>query len=327
MTSILRTGLAVLAAGVAAFGVPAHAADPAYPSRPIKIVVGFAPGGGGDGVARIMAEHMAKTLKQPITIENRPGAGATLGPAAVATAAPDGYTLLLAPDSVFGPDKALWKPNVKYDETSFTPISRWCSTFFVLAANKNFGVKTVAELVAKAKQSNNEVFVASTQGIYPSIIINNFNKMSGISMKQVPYKGGAPSVLAVVAGDVPVTFSVPSSIIPMVKEGKLNALAITADKRSPLTPDLPTLAESGMPGFNVGYWFALAGPAGMADDVVQKLFDASSLALADPGVRTRLAMLGYETTPSTSVAEFRSVALRDGIALRKVVEDLGLRGD
>jgi tripartite-type tricarboxylate transporter receptor subunit TctC len=302
-------------------------AQEAYPNRPIKLVVGFAPGGGGDSVARLVAEHIGRTLKQQVIVENRPGAGTTLAPAAVAAATPDGYTLLLAPDSVFGPDKVMWAPNAKYDETSFTPISKLASTFFVLAANKDFGVRTVAELMAKARADKGELFVASTQGLYPALIMENFNRASGLKLNQVPYKGGAPSVLAVVSGEVPVTFAVPSSVMPMVKDGKLVALAVTSANRSALTEGVPTLAESGMRGFDVGYWFGLAGPAGLPADITQKLFDAASAALADPAVKARLNTLGYEPAPSRSSSEFRSQAIQDGAALRKIVETLGIKGN
>ena len=298
-----------------------------YPNKSVRLVVGFPPGGGGDSVARVMAEHMSRTLKQQVIVDNKPGAGTTLGPAAVAAAAPDGYTLLLAPDSVFGPDKAMWAPNVKYDESSFTPISRWTSTFFVLAANKDFGVRTVAELLAKAKANKGELFVGSTQGLYPALILENFNRLSGIKLNQVPYKGGAPAVVAVVGGEVPVTFAVPSSVMPMVKDGKLHALAITSANRSALAEGVPTLAESGLKGFDVGYWFGLAAPAGLPPEIAQKLFDASAAALADSAVRAKLHMLGYEPSPSKSVAEFRAQAVQEGASLRKVVETLGIKGN
>ncbi|RYZ02813.1 MAG: tripartite tricarboxylate transporter substrate binding protein [Comamonadaceae bacterium] len=308
---------------VAAMGAAAQD----YPNRPIRVVVGFAPGGGGDAVARVMAEHMSRTLKHQVIVENKPGAGTTLAPAAVAAAAPDGYTLLLAPDSVFGADKVMWAPNVKYDETNFTPISRWASTFFVLAANKDYGVRTVAELLAKVKAGKGELFVGSTQGLYPALIMENFSRLSGVKLNQVPYKGGAPAVVAVVGGEVPTTFAVPSSVMPMVKEGKLHALAITSANRSALAEGIPTLAESGLKGFEVGYWFGLAGPAGLPPEVAQKLFDASSAALADPGVRAKLHMMGYEPSPSKSVAEFKVQAVQEGAVLRKTVEALGIKGN
>jgi tripartite-type tricarboxylate transporter receptor subunit TctC len=315
-----------LGLGLATFTVLCAAQD-AYPSRAIRLVVGFPPGGGGDGVARIMGEHMSRTLRQPVIVENRPGAGTTLAPAFVSAAPPDGYTLLLTPDSVFGADKAIYQPNVKYDETSFTPISKWVSTFFVMAANKNFGVNNLTELKAKAATMNGKVFTASTQGPYPAMIFENFNRLAGFKLEMVPFKGGAPAVMATVGGEVPLTFSVPSSIMPMVKEGKLVAIATTAPRRSALAEGVPTLAEEGLKGFDVGYWFGLAGPAGLPADVAQKLFDASAKALADPEVQKRLNTLGYELAPSKSLAEFRTQALEEGAQLRKTVERLGIRGN
>jgi tripartite-type tricarboxylate transporter receptor subunit TctC len=227
---------------------------------------------------------------------------------------------------VFGPDKVMWAPGVKFDETSFTPIAKWASTFFVMAANPGFGVKTLAELKAKAKSSNNEVFVASTLGLYPALILDHFNREAGFKLKQVPYKGGAPAVLATVAGEAPLTFSVPSSVMPMVKDGKLVALAITGAHRSLLTEGVPTLAEEGLKNFDVGYWFGLAGPAGLPPEIQQKLFDASAEALADPEVRAKLNAVGYDVTPSKSTAEFREEAVQRGTALRKLVEELGIKG-
>jgi tripartite-type tricarboxylate transporter receptor subunit TctC len=322
MNALRRTCL-VLALGLAA---GASVAQDAWPSRPIRLVVGFPPGGGGDSVARLFADHMSRTLRQQVVVENRPGAGTTLAPAAVASAPPDGYTLLLAPDSAFGADKLMYAPNVRYDETSFTPISKWASTFFVMAANPQFGARNLADITARAKAGKDGLFVASTQGLYPSLILETFNR-NGIKLTQVPYKGGAPATMAVVAGEVPLTFSVPSSIMPMVKDGKLNAVAITAARRSALTPDVPTLAELGLKSMDVSYWFGLAGPAGLPNDVVQKLFDASAAALADPAVLQRLQNLGYDPAPSRSAAEFRTQALQDGAALRKVVEQLGIKGN
>ena len=323
MKSLLYTGLGLVFAALSTF---AAGADPSWPSRPIRIVIAFPPGGGGDGVVRILAEPLARILKQPVVIENRPGAFTTLATSMVVAAAPDGYTLLMASHQVFGAEKLLFD-HVKYDGTSFTPISSLASTFFMLAVNKDLGVKRVSELVAKARQSGAApMFVAVTGGIYSEMNLAYLNKLGGTNFVPVPYKGGAPAVMAVVAGQAQIAFAVPTSVMPLAKAGRLTALGITAARRSSLTPGVPTLAEEGLEGFNVGYWFGLLGPARMPEDVVQKLFDATSQALAEPAVQTKFATLGYETTPSKSVAEFRAVALRDGSALAKVVQSMGLKG-
>jgi len=312
-------GLLALSCAAAAQGV--------YPNKPIRLMVAFAPGGGGDAVARIMAEHLGRTLGQPVIVDNKPGAGTTLAPAAVAAAAPDGYTLALAPDSVFGADKAMWPALVKYDGASFTPVSKWARTFFVLAVNPAVGAGGFEQLLAKARATEGGLFVASTQGPYPALILEKFARQSGVKLSQVPYKGGAPAVLAVVAGEVPATFAVPSSVMPMVRDGKLQALAITAAQRSALAPDVPTLSELGLRGFDVGYWFALAGPAHLPKDVLRKLFDASARALADPVVQAKLQQQGYEPAPSASPEEFLQQARQDGAALQQVVEALGIKGN
>jgi tripartite-type tricarboxylate transporter receptor subunit TctC len=324
MKSLLYVGLGLIFASLSSL---TSGADPSWPHRPIRILIGFPPGGGGDGVARVLSEPMARILKQPVVVENRPGAGTTLATSMVVAAPPDGYTLLMASHQVFGPEKLLFD-HVKYDETSFTPISSLASTFFMLAVNKDLGVKRVSELLAKARQTGGApMFVAVTGGIYSEMNLAYLNKLGGTNFVPVPYKGGAPAVTAVVAGQASITFAVPTSVMPLAKTGRITALGITSLKRSPLTPGVPTLAEEGLEGFNVGYWFGLMGPAKVPNDIVQKLFEAASQTLAEPAVQARFANLGYETTPSKSVAEFRAVALRDGSALAKVVQSMGLKGN
>lgn len=315
----------ILAAVLAAAGLlsvaAVQAADP-FPTRPIRIVVGFAPGGGADSIARLLAEHMGKTLRQPVLVENRPGANTTLAPAAVAAAAPDGYTLLLGPDAAFGADKALFAATVKYDEASFTPINRIASTYFVLAANKDAGIKRFADVAAKARESAKPLFLASPGGAYLQIIASDLNRMSGLNLEEVPYKGGAPAAMAVMSGEATLTLMAPGALLPLVREGRIAAVATTNARRSPLTPGVPTLAEEGLEGFNLSFWYGLIGPLGMPDDVVRKLFDASSAALADPGVRDKLAVLGYEAAGSASPEEFRVTARQDGALLRTRVQAL-----
>lgn len=311
--SIITTVFAALLLTVAGH------ASAQYPSKPIRIVIGFAPGGGADSIARLLADHMSRTLKQPVLVENRPGAETTIAPAVVASAPADGYTLLLAADAVYGADRALYPATVKYDAASFTPISRVASTFFVLAANKDAGIRRFADLVAKSRQAERPLFLASPGGSYLQIIAADLKRLSGLRLEEVPYKGGAPAAMAVMAGDATLTLMGPGALLPLMRDGKITAVASTYERRSPLVPDLPTLAEEGMSGFSMSFWYGLSGPAGLPPEVVRRLFDATMQALADPAVRQRLETLGYEPTPSASPEEFQATAQRDGALLRSRV--------
>lgn len=300
-------------------GSPAQAADP-FPTRPVRIVVGFPPGGGADGVARILADHMSRTLGQPVLVDNRPGANSTLAPAAVAAAAPDGYTLALAPDSAFGADKVMFS-TVKYDENSFTPINRIASTFFVLAANNDSGIKRLPDLLARSREPGKPLFMASPGGTYPQIIASDLRK-AGVRFDEVPYRGGAPAAMAVMAGEAQLTLMGPGAVLPLVRENKVTAVGTTNDKPSTLTPGMTPLADQGLPGFKVSFWYGLVGPAGLAEEAARKLFEATTAALADPAVRDKLAALGYEPSPTRSLEEFRTSALQDGEVLRTRVQAL-----
>jgi tripartite-type tricarboxylate transporter receptor subunit TctC len=284
-----------------------------YPSRPITLVVGFPAGGGADTVARIVTDKMAKLLNQPIVIDNRPGAGTTIASDAVSRAAPDGYTLLLGSGNLYGSDQVLYK-SVKYDGAkSFVPISRWSSAPMLLAVNKDFSAKTVQELVAAAKKDPGKLaYSSSGAGVVTHLAALSFEKAANISMLHVPFKGGAPSLLAVASGDVQLTFGTPPSVLPLAQNGKLRVLAVSSGQRSPLFPDLPSVAEAGVKGYDFLFWFGLFGPAGLPADVRQKLFDASVAALKDPEVRARLEKSGNEAAPSASLAEFGEWAALEG---------------
>lgn len=320
--SLFAALLLVLATHVAAQQASAQQAAAQYPNRPIRLIVGFPPGGGADSIARLLGDHLSRTLKQPVVVENRPGAETTIAPSVVASAAADGYTLLLATEAVFGADRALYPAIVKYDASNFTPITRVASTFFVLASNKDAGIRRFADLAAKSRQSERPLFLASPGGSYLQIIASDLKRLSGLRLEEVPYKGGAPATLAVMAGDATLTLMGPGALMPLLRDGKIVAVASTNDRRSPLMPDLPTLAEEGLTGFSLGFWYGLTGPAGMPQDVVRKLFDATSQALADPAVRQRLESLGFEPTPSANPEDFRATAQRDGAALRTRVMGL-----
>ena len=295
-----------------------------YPSRPITLVVGFPAGGGADAVARIVSDKLAKILGQPIVIDNKPGAGTTIASDQVARAAPDGYTLLLGSGNLYGSDKLLYKA-VKYDGArSFVPISRWSSAPMLLAVNKDVSAQNVQALIAQARQSPGKLaYSSSGTGVVTHLAGLSFEKAAGVTMLHVPYKGGAPSIQAVAAGDVQLTFGTPPSVLPMAQGQKLRVLAVTSGQRSPLFPDVPSVAEAGVKGYDYTFWFGLFAPAGLPPEMAQKLFDASVAALNDPDVKARLEKSGNESAPSKSLAEFRTWALAEGAKSKELTERSG----
>nr|WP_256219303.1 tripartite tricarboxylate transporter substrate binding protein [Variovorax sp. 770b2] len=308
----------------AALLAPAGAFADTYPSRPITLVIGFPAGGGADTVARIVSDKLAKILGQPLIIDNKPGAGTTIASDQVARAAPDGYTLLLGSANLYGSDKLLYKA-VKYDGArSFVPISRWSSAPMLLAVNKDVSAKTVQALIAQARQNPGKLaYSSSGTGVVTHLAGLSFEKAAGVTMLHVPYKGGAPSIQAVAAGDVQLTFGTPPSVLPMAQGQKLRVLAVTSGQRSPLFPDVPSVAEAGVKGYDYTFWFGLFAPAGLPPDMAQKLFDASVAALNDPDVKARLEKSGNESAPSTSLAEFRTWAQAEGVKSKDLTERSG----
>jgi tripartite-type tricarboxylate transporter receptor subunit TctC len=316
--------LRAISFAAAALLAPAGAFADNYPSRPITLVVGFPAGGGADTVARIVSDKLARILGQPIIIDNKPGAGTTIASDQVARAAPDGYTLLLGSANLYGSDKLLYKA-VKYDGArSFVPISRWSSAPMLLAVNKDVNAKTVQALIAEARQNPGKLaYSSSGTGVVTHLAGLSFEKAAGVTMLHVPYKGGAPSIQAVAAGDVQLTFGTPPSVLPMAQGQKLRVLAVTSGQRSPLFPDVPSVAEAGVKGYDYTFWFGLFAPAGLPPEMAQKLFDASVAALNDPDVKARLEKSGNESAPSKSLAEFRIWALAEGAKSKELTERSG----
>jgi tripartite-type tricarboxylate transporter receptor subunit TctC len=284
-----------------------------YPARPITLVVGFPPGGGTDAVARTVGEKLGRVLGQPVVVDNRPGAGTTLASDFVAHAPADGYTLLLGSATLYGSDQLLYK-SARYDGAkNFTPISRWASAPLVLAVRKDLPAQNVKELLALARSAPEKLsYSSSGVGVITHMAGLSFAQAAQVQMLHVPYKGGAPSVQAVAAGDADMTFATPPSVLPMVQAGKARLLAVTTQQRSPLFPNLPGMQESGVPGLDFAYAPGLFGPAGLAPEVVKKLFDASVQALADPDVKAQLEKQGNVAAPSASPEDFRSWVLREG---------------
>jgi len=299
MQKKLLMTLATLAMLAATAPVRAQAAD-SYPSKPIRLLVGFPPGGSTDILSRQVGLRLAESLGQQVVIDNRAGAAGNLASELVAKGNPDGYTLLMATVSSHGINPGLYK-KVPYDPVKdYAPVTLIASYPLILAVNPGVPVKNVKELIALAKGKPGAVRFGSSGNGSPGHLSGEiFKGMAGVDMVHVPYKGGAPSTLAVLSGEVQITFATLPGAMPHIKSGKLNGPAVTTAKRSPALPEVPTIAESGLPGFDVSSWAGLMAPAGTPKAVVQKLNTATVKALANPDMRARLAGEGAEPVGNT----------------------------
>ncbi|MBF5006525.1 Bug family tripartite tricarboxylate transporter substrate binding protein [Diaphorobacter caeni] len=320
----MKLKTALVAAMTALACTTALAQGTAYPQRPITLLVGFPPGGGADAVARIVSEKLGRALNQSIVVDNRPGAGTTIASDLVARAQPDGYTLLLGSSNLYGSDQLLYK-SARYDGVkSFTPIARWAKSPMLLAVKKDFPEKSVKGLIELArKQPGKLTYSSSGTGVVTHLAGASFSHAAGIDMLHVPFKGGAPSIQAVGAGDVDMTFGTPPSVLPMAQGGKLRLVAVTTADRSPLFPDLPGMKESGINDFDFNIWFGLFGPANLPADVVKKLNEATAQALNDPDVKAKLEKQGNIAWPTGSPEEFKAWAIEDGKKYKTITENSG----
>ena len=277
----------------------AAAAQAQYPAKPVRLVVPFPPGGGTDTIARVLAPKMSETLGQQVVIDNRGGAGATIGTELAAKAPPDGYTLLLM--TVTNTVSVSLYPNLKFDLVrDFAPVSKLATTPHILVVHPSVPAKTVKELIALAKARPGALaYSSSGSGSVSHLGGEYFAYLTGTKMLHVPYKGGGPSVAALVGGEVAVGFATMPSVVSQVKAGKLRALAITTAQRSPALPDLVTVIEAGVPNYDVGSWYGLSVPAGTSKDIVNRLHEATIKVLALPDVKERLAASGFEILTST----------------------------
>ena len=286
--------MVALAAITTAVGSPFAMAQAAYPSKPITLVVTYPPGGGADAMARLIGPKMGEALGQSVVIENKPGAGGQIGAAAVAKAAPDGYTLMLDASS-FSVNPSLY-PKLPYDSAkAFQPVGVIALFPNVVLVNANFPVKNIAELIGAAGKSKNAVsFASSGNGSAQHLAGALFESAAKVDMVHVPYKGGGPALNDVIGGQVPLFFGNLASTLQHVQSGKLRALAVTSGSHSSILPDVPTLSESGLKGTEIYEWNAVFAPANTPEFVMKKLATAFQQAIDSPEVRARIAQLGGE---------------------------------
>jgi len=304
-----------------------------YPNKPVKLVVGFAPGGAADQVARAYQEPLAKALGQPIIVENRAGAGSSIAAEYAAKSAPDGYTLLIAsPSSILVNPIITPRPGFE-PKSDLLPVGKVSTSPLLLAAHASIGVTSVRDLIAYAKKNPGKLnYGSSGNGSAPHLAGVLFERLAGVQMVHVPYKGGAPSVQALLAGDIQLSFATPPSVMPHVRTaqnpgGRLLGLAVTSRERTPLVPGVPGMAAAGLPDYEISFWYGFFFPAGTPRDIVKKMFDATTAAAVNPGVARALENGGTEVAVSKSPEEFGAFIAEDAKLWTRVVKDAGVKAD
>lgn len=323
VTSMLRRSVLLMAVAAA---IPATCAAQAFPNKQIRIVVGYAPGGTTDIIARVMATRLSTTMGQTVIVENRPGAGGNIGAELVARAAPDGYTLQMGTAGNMTVNPAIY-PNMTFDTVrDFQPISMVAAVPNLMVVNPKVPAKNVQEFVAWAKARPGQVFFASSgTGNTPHMTAELFNQAAGLSMIHVPYKGSGPALTDLIGGSgVQVMFDNMPSAIGHARSGSLRAIAVTGGKRVSSEPSLPTVAESGYPDFQVVTWFGLFAPARIPANVLERLHREVADAVRSPEVQKKLIELGAEPVGNTPT-EFAAIMKADIASWAKVVKAANIK--
>ena len=304
-------------------GAASAALAQAYPNKPIKLIVPFAPGGFTDVVARILGQKLSVSLGQPFVIENKAGAGSTIGTDFVAKAAPDGYTLVMVSTThVISP--AIY-PKLPYDPIkSFTPVGKLVDSAYVLLVNPKVPANNVAEFIALAKASPDKIHYASSgNGSSQHLMGGMFAAMTGVKMKHVPYKGSSGAANDLVAGVVESSFAGVPNAMAQVPAGRLKALAVTTSKRIPQLPDVPTMQEAGVPGYNASVWLGLLAPAGTPKEVVMKLNAEIAKVLSAADTKKELYAAGVEADISSPEA-LNTLMVQELDRWGKIIKDAGI---
>ena len=299
---LLLSSAVMCALGAAAWA-PAMAQEAAFPSKPITLVIPFPPGGATDVLGRLIGKKLGDKLGQSVVIDNRAGAGTTIGAAYVAKAAPDGYTLLMSSGTTFTVNPAV-RAKLPYDPVkSFEPIGIAGRTSLILLANKDVPVSDVKQFVAMVKAAPDKYSYGSYgAGTTSQFAGEMFFHAAGLKIQHVPYKGSSPAMVDLMGGQIPFTVDTVSAALPQLKEGKIKAIAVTAGKRSALLPKVPTLAESGYPGVEMDTWLAMMAPRGLPPAVKARLELTLAQVVADPETRDKLIAVGFEPTYASAKA-------------------------
>jgi tripartite-type tricarboxylate transporter receptor subunit TctC len=298
-TPITRRHFLAVSAGLAA-SVASPFAFAAYPEQPVTIVVAYPPGGQNDAAARIASDVLSAQLKKPVIVENKAGASGIIGAQAVARAAPDGYTLLLV--AINHSILTAKKPGLPHNlEKDLTPVGMVAAFPIILVTNQSQPFQNVKDLIAYAKANPGKLtYGSSGAGGGTHMAAELFCALTGVKMTHVPYKGSAPAITDLLGGHINIMFADSPSALPHVKSGKLHALGISSQQRQPYAPDLPTIAESGVPGYEASSWVGLAAPAGTPPAIIKTLSADLAKALAEPSIKARMQTIGGEPRPGTA---------------------------
>ena len=321
----LAAALALVTAALFAGG--AGAAE-SYPQRPIRLIVAFAPGGSVDFVARLVGHKLAEAIGQQVVIDNRPGGGGTIGMTLAARAAPDGYTLVHSSIGPVAIDSSLHS-KMPYDTIrDFTPIARMVSALNILVVHPSLPVKSVKDLIAYTRANPKKInYGSSGLGHADHMAAEIFNSMVGVKMQHIMYKGGAPAMTELLGGNIELIFSTVSTAIAFIKAGRIRAIAVTSAKRVDLFPDIPTVAEAGLPGFVVDNWYCVLGPKGLPKPIVQRLHKEYNRAVAQPDVVKRLEGVGIFPFPLPTPEAFGDYIKSETAKYARVVKEAGIRID
>ncbi|RDV02013.1 Bug family tripartite tricarboxylate transporter substrate binding protein [Undibacter mobilis] len=326
---MLRTLLKIFAPVVIGGALPligpvAHAGD--YPDRPVHLVVSYPAGGATDLIGRLLAEALGDKLGQRIVVDNRGGASGMLGARFAAEAKPDGYTIVIATATTHAVNPWLFRNTIGYDAIkSFTPISYVGYTPLVLVAHPSVPASNVKELLAYIKSKNNDISYANGgTGSVPHMAGELFNATAGIKVQTVPYKGDGPATTDVLAGHLPYMFAHLPVVLPLIRSGQLKAIGVTTPQRSEFAPDIPTIAEQGLPNYSIETWWGIFGPAKMPKDIVFTLNTAIRDVLTKPDVKKLFFDRGYETRPTTP-EEFGAYVKKEYDRWGKIVEESGMQ--
>jgi tripartite-type tricarboxylate transporter receptor subunit TctC len=305
----LRSVLPALTASALLVACAFARAEPAYPTRPIRVIVPFAPGGGSDIVARQVGPRMSESMGQPVIIDNRPGAGGNIGAEAGVRATPDGYTIIMT-SAAYSANASLYA--LPYDPVKgVSTISMVGTGPFFVVVHPSVAAKTVQELITYAKANPARVNYGSAgQGSLSHLATELFNMTTGTQLQHVPYKGTGPALTDLVAGHIQVMFGNIVAALPQVKAGRLRGLAVTTAKRSSILPDTPTVAEAGLPGYEANVWAAVLGPPRMPKEIIKRLNDEIRRAISLPAIKDRMTAEGLDVAPS-SPEEFAAYLRKD----------------